>query len=301
MISTEQIEMLQAASVVGSDGERIGRVGQVLVDTVTGQPEWVSVRTGLFGSAETLVPISEATVQSDELTVPFTKDQIKSAPRITADQELSQDDEAQLYSHYGLPYGTDASPSGLPTGGMGGGMAGGTGGMGTEEESATTGGMASDEEFATTGRMESDDEFAAGRTDDAMTRSEENLRVGTERVETGRARLRKYVETEDVNVPVTVTKEKVRLETEPITDANRERAYDGPEIAEGEHEVTVAEERPIVSKETVPVERVRLAKDTVDEEQTVSESVRKERIDAEGVDPYPAEPNATESERNVRP
>jgi uncharacterized protein (TIGR02271 family) len=149
--------------------------------------------------------------------------------------------------------------------------------------------------------MESDDEFAAGRTDDAMTRSEENLRVGTERVETGRARLRKYVETEDVNVPVTVTKEKVRLETEPITDANRERAYDGPEIAEGEHEVTVAEERPIVSKETVPVERVRLAKDTVAEEQTVSESVRKERIDAEGVDPYPAEPNATESERNVRP
>ncbi len=264
MITTDQISNLQSATVIGAAGERIGDVGQVLVDTATGAPEWVSVHTGLFGTKHTLVPISGATLASSELTVPFTKDQIKSAPTIAPDQDLSQEEESQLYAHYGVSYTDNSSPTGLPAGGQ-----------------SLTGGTA-------TGTTDYTDTRTTGNRnptgDDAMTRSEERVHVGTEKVKTGVARLRKYVETEEVNVPVTITREKVRLETEPITDANRGDALDGPEIAEGVYEVTLSEERPIVTKETVPVERVRLTKETVSEQQNVSETVRKERITTDGVD-----------------
>lgn len=120
-----------------------------------------------------------------------------------------------------------------------------------------------------------------GRPDDAMTRSEEHLRVGKEQHETGHARLRKYVTTENVTTTVPVTKEHAVVEREPITEANRDDAYSGPEIAEGEHEVTLHEEVPVVGKETRPVERVRLGTEQVTEEQTVSEQVRKEQIELE--------------------
>jgi uncharacterized protein (TIGR02271 family) len=115
-----------------------------------------------------------------------------------------------------------------------------------------------------------------------MTRSEEQLRVGTEREAAGRARLRKYVTTENVTKTVPVQREEVRLEREPITDANRGAALDGPDISEEEHEVVLHEERPVVQKEAVPVERVRLDKDVVQEDVTVNEEVRKEHIEADG-------------------
>lgn len=117
-------------------------------------------------------------------------------------------------------------------------------------------------------------------TDDAMTRSEERLIVDTERQQVGTARLRKYVETEDVQVTVPVRREEVRLQREPITEENRPAAEDGPEISEAEYRVTLHEERPVVSTETVPVERVRLDKQVHTEERTVSGQVRKERIEA---------------------
>jgi uncharacterized protein (TIGR02271 family) len=119
-------------------------------------------------------------------------------------------------------------------------------------------------------------------TDSAMTRSEEELRVGKERVEAGRARLRKVVVTENVTKTVPVQREEVVVEREPITDANADRAYDGPAISEEEHEVVLHEERPVVAKEAVPKERVRLDTQTVTEQETVSEEVRKEEIRAEG-------------------
>jgi uncharacterized protein (TIGR02271 family) len=123
---------------------------------------------------------------------------------------------------------------------------------------------------------------SGGNTDDAMMRSEERVHVGTEGVEAGRARLRKYVVTENVTQTVPVSHEEVRVEREPITDANVGAAMDGPEISEEEHEVTLHAERPVVAKEAVPVERVRMDTETVTEEQTVNESVRKEQIDVEG-------------------
>src|SRR3712207_4144713 len=121
-------------------------------------------------------------------------------------------------------------------------------------------------------------------TDNAMTLSEERLNVGTQQSEAGRARLRKYVVTENVTETVPVSREEVRLEREPITDANIGNAMDGPAISEEEHEVVLHAETPVVEKEAVPVERVRLDKATVTEQAQVSEDLRKEEIDVDGAD-----------------
>lgn len=114
-----------------------------------------------------------------------------------------------------------------------------------------------------------------------MTRSEERLDVGTTQQEVGRARLRKYVTTEEETVTVPVKKERAVLETQPVTEANSGPATEGPSISEEEHEVVLSEERPVVGKTTEPVERVRLGTETHTEE-TVTEEVRKEHIEAEG-------------------
>lgn len=119
-------------------------------------------------------------------------------------------------------------------------------------------------------------------SDDAITRSEEHLRVGTERVETGRARLHKYVVTEQESVTVPVSHEEVRVVSEPITDANVGDALDGPDISEEDHEVVLTGDRVVTDKETVPVERVRLDTTTVTEQQNVTDDVRKERIELDG-------------------
>ena len=114
-----------------------------------------------------------------------------------------------------------------------------------------------------------------------MTLSEERVEVGTQKREAGRARLRKYVVTENVTQTVPVQREEVRLEREPITEANRGAAESGPEISEEEHEVVLHEERPVVEKEAVPVERVRLDTETVTDDVTVNEEVRKEKVDTD--------------------
>ena len=114
-----------------------------------------------------------------------------------------------------------------------------------------------------------------------MTRSEEELRVGTTEREAGRARLKKYVVEEEVTETVPVRREEVRIEREPITDANRDAALDGAEISEEEHEVVLHEEEVVAEKRAVPKERVRLETDVVTDEETVSDTVRKERIDTD--------------------
>jgi uncharacterized protein (TIGR02271 family) len=210
-------------NVVSSDGDKIGTLEEIYLDTHTGQPEWATVTTGLLGTQQTFVPLAQADPQNGEVVVPYSKDQVKDAPSIDPDGQLSPEDEARLYSHYGSE----------PT------------------------------------------------ADDAMTRSEEELRVGTERRERGRARLRKYVVTEEVERTVPVQREELRVEREPITDANVDRAMDGPEISEEEHEVVLHEEEPVVEKRVVPKERVRMEKDTHSDDARVSEEVRKEQIDAD--------------------
>ena len=123
-----------------------------------------------------------------------------------------------------------------------------------------------------------------GGGDDAMTRSEEELRVGTSQRERGRVRLRKYVTTEQVQQTLPVRRERARVEREPITHANRDAAPSGPELSEAEHEVVLREEEPVVEKRVVPRERVRLGKDTVTDEERVAEELRKEQIQVQDED-----------------
>jgi len=242
-------DSLQDLTVMGSDDAKIGTVSGVFLDAERGVPEWAAVKTGMFGGHETLVPLVDATATGSELSVPYDKALVQAAPHHDPSAELSTQDEADLFTHYGISYGGDtvtAEPATAP---------------------AATEGVR---------------DVSGPNTDDAMTRSEERLRVGTERVQTGRARLRKYIVTENVTRTVPVSHEEVRVEREPITDANIGQAMDGPDLSEEVAEVTLHAERPVVAKETVPVERVRLQTETVTEQQQVSEQVRKEQIETEG-------------------
>ncbi len=273
MISQDQARDLLGATAYAGDGDKLGKIGGIFLDDQTGQPEWATVNTGLFGTRETFVPLAQAQAGAGEVRLPYAKEQVKGAPSVDADGgHLSQEEEAELYRYYGLDYSESRSDSGLSEGSAG--YAGTT----TGRADSGRDGVYDDVEERAVGH-----DTSGPTTDDAMTRSEERLRVGTERVEAGRARLRKYVVTENVTQTVPVTREEVRVEREPITDGNVGQAMDGPAISEEEHEVVLHEERPIVAKEAVPVERVRLTTDTVTEEQTVSEELRKEQIEQEGV------------------
>jgi uncharacterized protein (TIGR02271 family) len=257
------------------DGEKIGRIEEIYLDQETDAAEWALVNTGLFGSKSTFVPIASATTGDDGVRVPFEKSHIKDAPGVDADGELSQEEEANLYRHYGMDYSESRSDTGLPEGGAGTGGAD-TGGV-------DTGPDADDR----SGREAVGRDVSGPTTDSAMTRSEEELRVGTSQREAGRVRLRKHVVTDQVTETVPVQREEIRVEREPITDANLGDATSGPEISEEEHEVTLMEEEVMVEKRAVPKERVRLDKDVTTEDRQVSEEVRKEQIEvdgAEGVD-----------------
>ncbi|MFD1212597.1 DUF2382 domain-containing protein [Arthrobacter sp. GCM10027362] len=276
MITRDDIDRLSGsgANVIDSEGNKIGTLRQLYLDDRHHDPTWITVVTGLFGTKETFVPLDEATLQGSEVRVPYTKDQVKDAPRVDPEGELSVEEEELLYRHYGL---TGMGTSAGGTAGTEGYATTGTGGYTDTAGTGTDTGTYTDaaETRGTTGR---------DTTDDAMTRSEEQLRVGRETREAGRARLRKYIVTENVTETVPVSREEARIEREPITDANIGDAMSGPVLKEDEHEVTLHEERPFVEKETVPVERVRLDTDTVTDEETVSEEVRKERIETDGTD-----------------
>ena len=260
-------------TVVDRDGDKVGKVQDVYLDRRSEEPEWLAVKTGLFGSNVSFVPVQNAaTADDDTIRVEHEKDRIKDAPNIDPDGELSPEEERRLYEHYGRSDYDDWSDEGDDRTADFGRAGAGAGDLDRDRDLDRDADVAGTVGHDTSGRT----------TDDAMTRSEEELSVGTERRQTGRARLRKYVETEQVQRTVPVEREQVRVEREPITDANADAALDGPEISEEEHEVTLYEEEPVVEKRTVPKERVRLGKDVTSDEETVSEEVRRERIETEG-------------------
>jgi len=253
MFTGEEIYSLTGATAYDQAGQKVGTVADIYQDQATGEPQWLTIRTGLFGMKETFVPLALARVRGErEVELATGKDTITAAPAIDPDGWLSPAEEQQLYRHYGLGYGRRDSPGGPPEA-SGPAMADAPGAPGQNRS-----GPAADE---------------------AMTRSEERMRVGTATEETGRVRLRKYVVTETVTTSVPVSHEEVRLEREPITEADTGPALGGPAISEEEHEVVLHAERPVVAIEAVPVERVRLVKEQVTGEQTVSGVVRKEQID----------------------
>ncbi len=181
---------------------------------------------------------------------------VKDSPDIADAGHLDIDEHQSLYAYYQRYIGDDGDMAGY-------------------EQRTTT-----DVGRRRTGKGEGYD-TSGPNTDQAMTRSEENLRVGTEKVEAGRARLRKYVVTEQQSVQVPVSREEVRVERELITAANRGDALSGADITEEEHEIVLTEERPVVTTEAVPMKRVRLGTETVTDQETVTGEVRKEQIEVE--------------------
>jgi uncharacterized protein (TIGR02271 family) len=254
MVDVDTVRGWQGRTMVDRGGDRIGTVESIYVDDQTGEPEWALVNTGLFGTRSTFVPIAQASASGDQVQVPYEKQLVKDAPNMDPDGHLSEAEEQELWRHYGLEY------------------------AGTGRTTADAG------RDADADRDDAGRDTSGPTTDQAMTRSEEELQVGTQTRERGRARLRKHVTTETQQVTVPVQREEVRVEREPITDANLDAATSGPAISEDEHEVTLREEEVVVDKRAVPKERVRLDTETVTDERQVSEEVRKEHIEVDDQD-----------------
>jgi uncharacterized protein (TIGR02271 family) len=258
MLSSNDVGRIEKSTAYDSTGDKVGKVGQIYLDDTTGDPSWVTVSTGMFGTSETFVPLEGASFDGDDLRLAHSKDKIKDAPRLDVDQHLSPQEENELYRYYGL----ESSFSGQETHTHDTGVATGT--VGTTDTVGTTG-------TADTTRHTTDEA--------AVTLSEERLNVDKQSQEVGRARLRKYVTTDTETVTVPVKKEQLVVERNPVSETRS-----GGTISEGGdvEEITLREERAVVGKETVDVEEVRVGKETVTEQERVSEQVRKEHVEVEG-------------------
>lgn len=250
----DDVRQWEKKTVVDGQGNKIGKIEDVYFDEQTGRPEWALVNTGLFGLRHSFVPVTEASIEGGDIVrVQWDADHVKNAPQIESDQELSVEEEQRLARHYNMEYSQGQSQTGLPQGGRQ---------QGERQRGAPQQGR-------------------QGGGDTAMTRSEEEIRVGKARNPSELIRLKKHVVTENVEKTIPVQHEELRVEREPITDENRAQATSGPEIRENVHEETLYEEQPVIAKRVVPKERVQLGKETVTEEEHISEQARKEKIDVE--------------------
>ncbi|MDO5671088.1 MAG: PRC and DUF2382 domain-containing protein [Corynebacterium sp.] len=245
------------ATAYDADGEKLGSVKEVYVNDATGQPDFVEVGHGLFGMSSSLVPLRGHRLDGENLKLAFTKDRIEDAPNIDHDVHLTDEDQATIYRHFGLESTQNVE---------------------TYDEDVTGRDRAG---YATTDDRRDAAVDREVNREGEMVRSEERLNVDKERVNTGEARLRKYVvhDTETVEVPV--EREEVRVERTPI-DADDAQAARGGQLGDDEASVTLHEERVNVTKETVPVEKVGLQKETVRDTETVTEDVAHEEIEVEG-------------------
>ena len=238
--TVERLNEMRGAPVFDGSGEKIGSVDEIFYDEQTGKPEWLGIGTGLLGSKRVLVPLTGADMREDGVSVRYSKEQVKESPDIDSD-EISEATERELYSYYGLTPSERRSDSVLPEG------------------EPPAGGRP-----ATEGR-------------ETMTRAEEELQVGKREQEAGRARLRKWVETEPVEADVELRRETARVTREPV-----DQPVSGAELGEQEVEVPLRQEEPVVEKEAVAKERIGLEKDVETERETVGGDVRKERVEIEG-------------------
>jgi len=242
-------------NVVDTDGNTIGSVDSVWVDDATNELEFIGVKTGwLFGKTH-VIPCADAQFSGDTITVPYSQDQIKDAPSFGADDELSPDNEQEIYSYYGLDRSTSASPTGLAPG----------------ESTAATGGY-------TTDTTTNYDTGTSGNTE-SVRLHEEELQVGKRQVEAGNVRLRKVVNTEHQEVPVELRTEEVEIERVPVSDATA--TSDSDVFEEEEINVPVTREEPVVAKEVRTTGEVRLNKNVQTQTETVGGDVRSEDVDVD--------------------
>lgn len=274
MADQKFIQAVLESTAFDRNGDKVGKVGQLFVDSNSGEPTFVAVNTGLFGRNSSLVPLAGAKLNNEELHVAHTKDEISDAPNISdTDEGLEPEEEERLYKHYGLTTQDSAQTQASDRGNAaqagtaaGTGAAAGTaaGTTGRREETAKT--------SADTGKK------PATSGDGSVIRSEEQLNVNKEKVASGRARLRKYVVEDTETVEVPVSREEVKVEREKLSPEEAKK-LGNTRIGEENADVVLHEEQVNVDKETVPVEKVNLNKETVTEKQKVSEDLKKERVE----------------------
>jgi len=242
MANTQGPEAYAGKTAVDAEGAKIGSVGQVYLNDETGQPDWITVNTGMFGTKEHFAPLYGSSFDGDRLVLPYGKDVVKDAPDVADAAHLDGDEQQSLYAYYDQYMGA-----------------------GTGYHTETTGGEAKAK--------------GTGNAEGYVTRSEEQLRVGTQRVAAGRAGIRKFVVTEQQTVTVPVSHDEVRVVREPMQPGD---SVDGSTIGEDSIDVALMQDEVRVDKQVVGVEKVRLATETVTEQQEVSEAVRKEQIEVTG-------------------
>ncbi len=250
-------DQLFGSQVMDSAGDEVGDVDGVWVDDATDELEFVSVKLGFLVGKPHIIPLANAQVSADGITVPYSKDQIKDAPSFATDDEISPEDEDEIYSYYGIDRSTSSSPSGLPTG-----------------EGTDAGTDVTSTDYATSGRRDTGRDLSTDR-DQSVTLHEEELAVGKRNVEAGRVRLRKVVRTEHQEVPVELRREEVEIERVPATgDDAGTTAFQEQEI-----EIPVMREEAVANKEVRATEQVRLNKTAQTETETVGGDVRSEEVE----------------------
>ena len=284
MTTEKNLKDLFAATTYDKDGDKLGAVKEIFVDDETGQPAFAEVGHGLFGMSSSLVPMRGHRLSGEDLQLAFSKDRIKDAPDVGTDEHLTHEDQQRVWDHYQLS-GTedteryraeeratrdvDHRREAAAGAGAGAGVAG------------NRPGHVADDRERVSDRDRADVADRTRTEGDSMVRSEERLNVDKENVETGQVRLRKHVVKDTETVEVPVTREEVRVEREPIS--REEAANVDSKLGDDEASVTLHEERVNVSKESVPVEKVNLGKETVRDTETHTEELRKEQIEADGL------------------
>jgi len=264
--------------VVDRDAATVGTITAFYLDRATGLPTWALVHTGWFTDAQTFVPLTHAVETNEEIRVPYPKAFIQQTPRIQAHQELSPDDEVVLSAYYGL----DDHRGAVADRRLG-------------EQPAVPGAASVSAAPAEPAARPSRAGPAgppvprlAGQGPVEVVRSEEELQVGVRR-RRRRLRLRKYVVTEYLTRTIPVRREEVRLEEVPApAESVGEPGDQGAVQATGDQpllEVVLHREEPVIQLRVVPAERVRLFKDVVTEQRTVTEEVRKEQVELQSEPP----------------
>lgn len=265
MIDSTNINAITGSTVLDTDGDKIGKIGQVYVDQNTGAPIWASIHTGLFGTSESFVPLNGASFDGEHVSVPYLRGFVKDAPRVDSGQSLDEGQTNDLYRYYAGD-GAAAEPAS---------EAGGEDQPVFDQDDYPATATGDHTDAGSPKSTNTAKETAPASSEATMTRSEEQLHVRTEQTEAGRARLHKYVTTEQQSVTIPVRHEAVHVEREPITDGV---PVDKDVLGEEEHELILHAEQPVVTKDTVLVERVSLGTETITEQQTITDNVRKEHV-----------------------
>jgi uncharacterized protein (TIGR02271 family) len=253
-MANEEWARLHGQTVFDNTGQKVGDVQRVFFDRETGDPSWVTIRGGRFGTREAFVPATGSKIGPGGLALAVREDAIIQSPAVDAGRELSMGDATELSGYYQSVL--DGTPNQ----------------RGTEmrrQPERRQPDLRQDET--------PQPEMADISQPVELTSYEEQLRVGAQAVESGAVRLHKSVVTENVETSVPLRHEEVRVERIPA-EARPTADHD---FADEDIELILHEERAMVAKETVPVETVRIAAESRTEQEQVSDAVRRERIEVD--------------------